>query len=193
MEWLEAIDRNLVFAINSLHTPWLDELMWIVSGKIIWIPFYLLLLFWAYKRYGVWKTGLFLVSVVLAIALADLISVHAFKNVFERYRPSHHADLTDRLHFYKMTNGELYKGGQFGFVSSHAANFAAICGFTWLAVTRNNRNRSLLLLLVFVLVCFSRIYLGVHYASDLLVGGLVGLAVAYAIYASLWRGVTGKK
>lgn len=193
MEWLEAIDRKLVFAINSLHAPWLDEFMWIVSGKVVWIPFYLLLLFWTYKRYGIWKTGLFLVSVVLAIALSDLISVHAFKNVFERYRPSHHAELTDRLHFYRMPNGDLYKGGQFGFVSSHAANFAAICGFTWLAVTRNNRNRSLFLLFVFILVCFSRIYLGVHYTSDLLVGGLVGFAVSYAIYASLWRGFAGKK
>ena len=52
IEWLESIDRSIVLAVNSIHMPWLDELMWLVSGKFFWIPFYLFLLFLAYKKYG---------------------------------------------------------------------------------------------------------------------------------------------
>ena len=128
----------------------------------------------------------------MAVAIADLTSVHLFKNVFERYRPSHHSLLTDKLHFYKFENGEFYKGGQFGFVSSHAANFAAICVYTLLILKNTYRFLLPLLIVCTILILFSRIYLGVHYLSDVLVGSLLGALSGFIAFKYIFTPIITK-
>ena len=87
--------------------------------------------------------------------------------------------LTEKLHFYRLDNGELYKGGQFGFVSSHAANYLAIASFSMLAMWKKYSFLLPLLIISGILILFSRIYFGVHYLSDVVVGSLLGFVVAY--------------
>ena len=182
METLEAIDRSIVLAINGMNSPFLDEVMWIISERVTWVPLYLLIIFLFFKLYGVKKTAIFLLVAIATVAVADLISVHLFKNIFERYRPSHHALLTDKLHFYKFESGDFYKGGQYGFVSSHATNFLAIATFSMLALKRKYSFLMPLLIGSGFLILFSRIYLGVHYLSDVFVGSLLGFGVAYLMH-----------
>lgn len=192
IETLEAIDRSIVQTINSWHTPFLDEFMWIVSGKFTWVPLYLLFVFLFIKQFGVKKTIVFTICGVLVVAISDLTSVHLFKNVFERYRPSHNALLTDHLHFYQFENGEFYKGGQFGFVSSHAANFVGICAYV-LFILKNVFKFLLPLLIVCIaLVLLSRIYLGVHYLSDVLVGSGVGILSAFIVFRFVYNPIIKK-
>lgn len=186
IETLEAIDRNIVQTINSWNTPLLDEFMWIVSGRLTWFPLYLFLIFLFYKQFGGKKTIVFVVGAIIAVGIADLTSVHLFKNVFERYRPSHHTLLTDQLHFYQFENGEFYKGGQFGFISSHAANFVAICLYSLMILKKYYRFLIPLLLFSTILVLYSRIYLGVHYLSDVLVGSIVGVLAAFFSYRFIY-------
>lgn len=182
METLEAIDRSIVIAINGMNSPFMDAVMWVISGTLVWFPLYLFILVLFYKIYGVKKSVVFLLCVILSVAIADLASVHLFKNVFERYRPSHHALLTNKLHFYTLKNGDIYKGGQFGFVSSHAANFVAIAAFSMLALRKKYRFLLPLLVVSGALILFSRIYLGVHYLSDVFVGSIVGFTAAYLVH-----------
>lgn len=190
IEYLESIDRAIVLAINSLHSPLLDEIMWTISGRAIWFPFYAWLLFLVYNAFGFKKMVLFLVTAVATIAVADLVSVHALKNVVERYRPSHHALLKDRLHFYTFENGDQYKGGQFGFVSSHAANFFAIASISFLVLRQRYAWLWKVLLVAVLLVCFSRIYLGVHYLTDVVGGAILGISSGFLFWKTLWRGST---
>lgn len=182
METLEAIDRSLVLWINSMNSPWADEFMWIVSGKITWIPLYFLLLFLFARSFGWGKAALFIVAVTIAITLSDQISVHLFKNMFLRYRPSHHSELTHVLHFYRLSETEFYKGGMYGFVSSHAANFMVVCLMSILALRKNYRWITVTLILIFLIVCYSRMYLGVHYFSDILGGALIGALVSILVH-----------
>lgn len=182
METLEAIDRSIVLWINGMHSPWADKFMWIVSGKITWIPLYVLLLFLFARAYGWGKAGFFLISVTVAVTLSDQISVHLFKDMFLRYRPSHHAELTNVLHFYPISETDYYKGGMYGFVSSHAANFMVVCLMAVLALRKTYRWLSIPLIVIFLLVCYSRMYLGVHYASDLIGGALIGALIAYPMH-----------
>jgi undecaprenyl-diphosphatase len=189
IEFLEEIDRAIVVAVNSCNTPFLDELMWWVSGKITWIPLYILLLFLGFKYFDRITFVKFIIFVVAAVAITDLVSVHLFKNVFLRYRPSHHLELMDRLHFYETEPGEFYKGGTYGFVSSHAANFFAITTACLLAFRGHYVYLRWLLPSVGILVCFSRIYLGVHYLSDVLAGAAVGAFVAWILHRLWFRGV----
>ena len=182
MESIEAIDRAIVLWINGLHTAWLDQFMWIISGKLTWIPLYLLLLFLFARSFGWGKAAIFLIIAVIGVTISDQLSVHLFKDVFERYRPSHHSELTNVLHFYDLGNGNFYKGGMYGFVSSHASNFMVVCLFGFLTLRKNYKWIGPVLIISYVLVIFSRIYLGVHYLSDVIVGGLLGAIIAYLLY-----------
>ena len=90
IEQLEAMDRWLVLTINSWNTPFLDELMWIVSGKLTWIPLYVLLVYLGFRKLPFKQFLVYFFCVVGSVALADVISSGLIKETLMRYRPSHH-------------------------------------------------------------------------------------------------------
>lgn len=176
MEFLEHIDRSLLLLINGFHSPFFDFLWSEISKTRTGILIYALIIYYLF-RHNSFLRGLYLfIALIVCIALADIISVHAFKNVFERYRPSHNLEIQDMLHF---VHG--YRGGLYGFVSSHAANLFAFATF----VSRIIPNKPLVIA-SFTWAClgsYSRMYLGVHYPSDILGGALLGIAISLVIYA----------
>ena len=187
IEWLKAIDSSIVLAINGIHNHFLDTLFWLFSGKLTWIPLYLLLLFFVWKYFGFRKMILFLVIVGATIALVDFTSVIFFKETFQRYRPSHHLVLSKQLYFHVAANGDVYKGGQYGFVSSHAANFFSLTILAGMTLRPYRKNLIWLLLIIACMVSLSRVYLGVHYPSDVIVGGLWGVIISYFSFRYLLK------
>ena len=181
MNKLESIDRAFVLFVNGLHTPFLDEFMWFLSGKMSLLPLYLLLLFLLKRTYS-WKMlGIILLGLTISIFISDQISVHLFKNIVERYRPSHNEHIKDLLHFYEVKPGEYYTGGKYGFVSSHAANFFAMIAFVFPFFKVNKNLILMVLIAIGIMVALSRIYLGVHYLSDVIVGSVLGIFVGLSI------------
>ena len=183
METLEAIDRAIVVFINGCNTPFWDEVFWWISQRITWIPFYGLILFLAWRKLETRQFISLIAVTIVSVALADLISVYVFKNVFQRYRPSHHAELTEILHFYRLPNGEYYKGGMYGFVSSHAANFFALAMAVTLFLKSKIKWIGWMMFAVAAVVSFSRLYQGVHYLTDLAAGAALGGFVSWIIYS----------
>lgn len=182
IEFFEEIDQNIVVAINSCHTPFLDELMWWISARITWIPLYLIVFYLAFKRLKKQDLILFIILVISSVILTDLISVHIFKNVFLRYRPSHNLLIKDQLHYYQIKPNEFYKGGDYGFISSHASNFFAFATATILILKNEYKNLKWYLIPIGILICFSRVYLGVHYISDVLVGSFIGALISFLLF-----------
>ena len=183
-EKIEKLDKDLLLFINSLNTPFLDDLMWQVSHQLIWIPLFVFFMFTAYRLFTLKSLLFFGIGVGLCFLLADRISVMAFKEVFLRYRPTHNLEIKDQIHTYLKSNGEHYYGGQYGFVSSHAANFFALA--TYLFMTLKNTSKWWLLLFVWaLLIAYSRVYLGVHYPLDVFFGGLLGLTIGFSVYKVL--------
>lgn len=182
IEYLESVDIAIVQLVNGWNTPFLDEVMWIVSGRITWIPLYVLLIYLAIRQGG-WKSSLlFVFGVGVSVLLADFISTQGMKEVIQRYRPSHNLDIKDQLHYYQIGWGDFYRGGMYGFVSSHAANFFAIAVFSISFLIDYKKWLNPLLIGIAVLVSFSRIYLGVHYFSDVFVGAILGMLIALGVY-----------
>jgi undecaprenyl-diphosphatase len=169
-------DKELTLFLNSFHNIFFDTLMYYISNKFVAIPLYLLLLYYIIKQYkDLKKVIIFLITVAVLVLITDQVSVHLFKNVFQRLRPCHCAEIKNIIH---TVNGKC--GGKFGFISSHATNIFGISIFMYKVF--NNKYIKVLLLFWALLVSYSRIYLGVHYFGDVLFGAVTGSLIAMMIY-----------
>ena len=176
-EALKDFDREIFLFLNGLHQPWLDQAMFYMTKAVFWIPVYLLLLYLIAKSYSM-KTMLWsLLAIAVIITLCDRISVELFKEVFQRYRPSRNLEIGPIVH---VVND--YRGGLYGFVSSHATNFFGIATFVILLLRKQYPKIVPLLVLWASFICYTRVYLGVHYPSDILVGSLLGASIGFSIY-----------
>lgn len=175
IDQLLEYDREIFLYFNGLHAPWLDPAMLFITETLSWLPLYLFLLYLIFKDHQ--KEGwLVLAGIVVTIVLADQITSTLMKPYFARLRPSHEPSLQSLVH---IVNG--YKGGKFGFASSHAANTFGTATFLFLLFGKTRKWITLLFLWAAV-VTYSRIYLGVHYPGDILVGALVGMMAAVASF-----------
>ena len=192
LEQLLHIDTEILLAINGWHAPWADRVMWIISEKTTWFALYGLLIGLLIHKYRkpaanavkwlqkVPVCVVMIVMIVLAVGLADFVASGILKDLVARPRPSRVPELEGVLH---LVNG--YKSGQFGFVSSHAANTMA-CGILFSLIWRK-KIATLGLMLWVAMNCYSRMYLGVHYPLDIIGGLLVGALVAAVAYWCLRR------
>ena len=190
LEKLIHIDTQILLAINGWHAPCADTLMWIISAKTTWIPLYLLLvglLVWRYRKPSVESVNwlqkvpvcvVMIVMIALAVGAADFIASGILKDFVARPRPTRVPELEGVLH---LVNG--YRSGQYGFVSSHAANTMA-CGLLFSLIWRN-KIATVGLMLWVAMNCYSRMYLGVHYPLDILGGLMVGVLMAVVAYQVL--------
>ena len=116
---MTEIDSQFLLLINGFHTEYLDQLMWLISGKLVWIPFYLITLFIIYKKRG-WQGALHLLLLVGVMMLCtDMVNSQVIRPWFHRLRP---ANLENPLSQYVHIVND-YRGGSYGFPSAHAANY----------------------------------------------------------------------
>ena len=173
LDTLIDLDSQLLLFFNSFHTPFLDRFMMLFTGRFIWAPMYALILLLFFKKYNPLRAGVFAVMLVAAIALTDQTCATVLRPIFERLRPS---NLNNPLsEFVTVVDG--YRGGRYGFPSCHAATSFALAIFLSLVVRR--RGFSLVIFGWAMLNSYSRMYLGVHYPGDILVGATIGSAYGF--------------
>ncbi|MBP5476387.1 MAG: phosphatase PAP2 family protein [Paludibacteraceae bacterium] len=178
MEQLLAFDQQLLLAINGCHADWADALFWYVSEKWIWIPLYLLLAALLWQRFGWRKMLLMLLGFALAVGLSDFLTSGVLKPLVARWRPSRDPQIGGLIH---IVND--YRGGKYGFPSSHASDTMA-CAMLFSLLWRNWKATVPMMVWV-ALNCYSRMYLGVHYPLDILAGLCIGSVMAWLAYRCL--------
>lgn len=188
IDYLAQIDRDIFLVLHTLHrSSFADDVMWLLSAKWTWVPLYISLLYWLSKRFGLKRTLIWLAGISLAISCADQLCASVIRPAVERLRPANPDNPLSEF----VTIVSSYRGGAYGFPSCHAANtFALTILFSCVA-----RQRSIVIsLCVWTLLnCYSRIYLGVHYPGDIIVGGIIGALSGFVWYLiaskviSYWR------
>lgn len=168
---IENLDREITITINNLSHNYLDYFMIFLSNKYVWIPLYLYLIFllWKFDKKN------FIINIVICsvtVIIADFITSSLMKPYFERLRPCQDNSMLDVINIVSGC------GKKFSFASSHASTtFSLATIFFFLT-----RGEVKLLFLWSILIGYSRIYLGVHYFTDVITGFLVGFLTSILIY-----------
>ena len=174
IEQVKELDYQVLDAINFPGTAAYDAFWYAYSDKITWIPFVVVILY-CLLRHTHWRNALLLAAAIALMFFLSDFALANLKGVFCRLRPSHDANIMDILHYVND-----YHGGRYGFPSNHASNgFAAA---TMLTLLYRRRIITVCIFLWAIGSCYSRMYLGVHFPTDILVGALSGVCIAMIMY-----------
>lgn len=168
---IQEIDTRIFLLLNGLHSNWADFLMYWATERNTWIPLYFLIIVffvWKYKQ----KSWSIIISLVATVAVSDQFTSTFLKPLVQRLRPCHVVYLQNKIH--AVTDC----GGQYGFASSHAANSFGLATALWLLIGHKYPAVKWFFAWAAV-VSYSRIYVGVHYPLDVIVGALVGAVAAW--------------
>ena len=175
LEKILQYEENLFFLINGTHSRFFDYFMWLFSGRAIWVPIGTLIIFTiVYKKS--WKQWLLiLIAITIVFTLCDQFSCHIMKPLFERPRPTRYPEIME--HVRTLYD---YMGGRYGFVSGHATNSFGFATFS--ALLFKNKLYRIVIFLWAAIVSYSRVYLGVHFVSDIVGGMIFGIIIGFFVY-----------
>ena len=174
LELFKQLDHQLFFFINSHYSAWCDQIVYGITHTFFWVPLYLYLIYKiaiSLKK----RTGLCLVACAVLITLCDQFSAGLVKPWAQRLRPCQEPEIQHIVHVVgKYT-------GAYGFISSHAANTFGLAMFLWLLLRK--QDSSIYLLFGWAAsISYARVYGGVHYPSDVILGALSGIVWAWFVY-----------
>lgn len=180
LEKLLSLDTQLFVYLNGLGSETYDGFWLLVTNQLYWIPFFLLLLFFIYKRLGAKQSGYLLLFVVLLIVATDQLT-NLVKYTVQRTRPCNNLEINSFIRVVQVRKS-------FSFFSGHAANTMAVASFLFLIFKR--RFPAMGFLFIWPLIfAYSRIYLGLHYPLDILSGYCFGLLTGWLMYKAYGLGL----
>ncbi|MCT4616330.1 MAG: phosphatase PAP2 family protein [Marinifilaceae bacterium] len=175
LQYLIDLDKDILLALNGVNNPFWDNFMYLISQKFIWIFLYISIVLTIFRNFHWKKSLIVLLCIGLVILIADQLCSGLMKPFFERFRPSR-----DPQFSHLVNTVYDYTGGKYGFASSHAGNTFGLACF--ISLLFRDRVNTVFMFSWAILVSYSRIYLGVHYLGDILVGALIGIFAGYLVY-----------
>lgn len=175
LDWFIQLDHQVFFAINDgMSNGYFDAILPWCRVPLIWTPFYLFVLVFAYSNFNRRKFVIFLLGLLLTVGLADTISSKLIKKTVCRERPCHNALISDHVHL------RIERcGGGYSFTSSHATNHFAVAMFLGVFFAPFTRFARPLLLFWAALIAFSQVYVGVHFPLDVVCGATIGAIIGW--------------
>lgn len=174
-------DKELLIFLNGLGSSTFDPFWMIITKQSSWIPFFLLLLYFVFKKSGT-KKGIVIVLFVFLLILVNDQTTNIIREIFKRLRPCNDPSVNQIIRiFFDPIKKEFYKPIQFSFVSGHASNSMATMLFIFLLMRKHYKYIGLAFIFPIVFA-YSRIYLGVHYPIDILGGFIYGGTLGFLFY-----------
>ena len=173
---LNGIDNHILFLINNSNSLYLDNVMTTLTCGFTWIPFYIAL-FWLILKNNETMMQILLIvaAVTLCLIFSGGIDDAIIKPYFSRLRP-----FLDPIYMGMIHTVKGYTPNDFSFFSAHAANTFSITVFFCLLI--RCRLLSVSMILWSLMNSYTRLYLGLHYFTDIFVGMIWGATVAIIIY-----------
>jgi undecaprenyl-diphosphatase len=184
-ERLLEYEREWFFAVNGLHTWWLDYLMLAFASLWVWLPLFLVPLYFLLKRRKEWVS--MLTCTLLTGVINIIVTTLFFKPLFKRFRPTHHPSFMDGV----KTVNDYIASGDYGFISGHATNAFAFAVMSALIV--RDKWYSAAIFAWAAVMAYSRIYLGAHFITDVIPGMMAGSLIGWLLYRLYRRTVSMKK
>ena len=169
-----TIDHAVFDWINQgWANPFFDAVLPVVRNKLTWVPAYLVLLVWLFRKHGWRRTLVFLILVGAVLGLADQLAATIIKPWVGRLRPCADAEVAERARIL------ISCGGKFSFPSNHATNHFALATLLIMTVFRNASRWWIYGLLGWAgLISVAQVYVGKHFPLDILFGGVLGAVIA---------------
>ena len=173
LEKIIALDKKLLIYLNGLGSPTYDNLWLIITKQVYWTPFFLFLGYLLYKKIG-WKNLGIVILLIAFLLLCCNTSVEFFKSTFHRLRPCNDPEIKDIIRIVHQSNS-------YSFFSGHASNSMATMMFLFF-ILKKYYKYAFLVFLYPLIFAYSRIYLGVHFPTDILTGYLFGAIFGFGFY-----------
>ena len=174
---LEEIDIQILVYLNSLGSEFWDPIWIILTNKTTYIPLFAFIVYYIYKRFGLKQTAFIILFISILILFTDQFT-NFIKDSFQRLRPC-------REGYLELREIDIYCG-KYGFFSAHASNSIAVSLFVIRIMREKFTSIFSIILIIWVFIfSYSRIYLGLHYPTDILCGlifGAISSTLFYHIY-----------
>ena len=177
-------DKEVFLYLNNLGSSSFDQFWILLSETWIWVPLYMIFLYLLFRSFPLRSLIFILIFIALGVTVSDQLA-GIFKTGIARFRPCHDPTLEGLMR-------EVKCGGQFGFYSSHASNTFFIATFMSLLLKNKFKVLPYVLLFWAAIVSYSRIYLGVHFPMDLIMGGMMGFLLG-GLFATITQNVLNKQ
>ncbi len=178
---IQDMDMQVLSLFNGSDNIMLDQMVQILTSGLTWIPLYVMLFFVVMRNNETMgQIALVVGSAIFCVLFADGLVDGIIKQLAERWRPS-----DDPTFKYMVQVVDDIRPKGYSFCSAHAANTMSLAVFFSLLI----RSKMLTITLVIwsLINCWTRLYLGVHYPSDILCGMIIGIIVGILVYLLYYK------
>lgn len=173
LEKIIDLDKKIFIYLNALGSESYDGLWLLITKQVYWTPLFLLIFYLLQQKLG-WKNFLYSILFTAVLILICDQTANLFKETFQRLRPCNDLEIKDLIRIVKSSNTK-------SFFSGHATNSMATTVFACM-ILKKYYKYSFLLFLFPLIFAYSRIYLGLHFPTDILTGYAFGAAFGFVFY-----------